>query len=243
MNENIFKTAPRLDTLCSNSNVYFFEDAKVRIQLGFDVWEGILRITDLTNALKRGRVCESFKVRFPHAAHNGSEGLNAMCQFVDQFGNDSRALLAHLLAMPWSVDGEWGFRQIEQDGAKFNRTQVPGMRTYSPFATLPRLTNVPAKWTVAHVVRAFWNGQVKNLKCNGITTDDYAMDAAFNFHEGPIADARGFAKRLIESPGGWWACGGSKGVSICCHSFDSNEFVPDLAGGLKSSPETLPVAA
>ncbi len=243
MQELIHRISENLNFLIGQGRVHFLEDAKLELTMRSNCWDAQLRVVDITNALKRGEICETITVTFPHAKFEGCDGLDAMLRFIDKFqAVGFRVMLQELLAMPWQA-GQWGcFAPIAQGGSTFNRSQKAGMRTYSPFAELPRLKALPAKWTVAHVVRALWNGQFSDLKCRRILTDDYAGDAAGNFGKGAIRDARAFAKDLIESPSGWWASDNrdSKAISICCHSFNSNEFVPDLDGVLSTpAPETV----
>ena len=78
------------------------------------------------------------------------------------------------------------------------------------------------------MVRALINGQFESLRKNYYLTDDYAWDAAVNFQEGEIADVINFVEKIVEDPSGWRAYRDGGTVSISCHSFDSNKFVPKI---------------
>ncbi len=170
------------------------------------VWQGndTIRVTDLTNALARGKTCKEVAV----------SGWNKPCGALNCVNGRYAELLAEHAA------------DTEIDGLQVYVTEADGKRTFSPFATgriLP-LKSIPKKWTVPNAIRALLNGQYRDLRCNGVYTDDYAYDNAVNYKRGVIADAVAFCVDIIERPSGWWVSERDGKVSICCHSFDSNEF-------------------
>lgn len=221
-------------------------------------YAGSLLIMDIADAMKPGKICEKFTFNWwPHdQIPAGIDELFAAHNY------DTRAILATLRALPWQKakhhrTGEemdyWQSidraalvaalpdfaRNPEALKLDINRGDHQAIRIFSPFAQVNPLPHAPKKWTVAHVVRALMAGQFRKLKCNGVYTDDYAFDAGADFQRGEIKNAVAFARRIMESPSGWWASAGDGGiVSICCHHFDSNEFTFDINA---RHPSTTPV--
>lgn len=183
-------------------------------------------IADLTNALLPGKSCRRFSVQ------TNSQSLVITNWIETIFGDDIRGLMAYCekLAYPRGKYGGTLPVGIEYDGdvITIDRYENPAPRTFSPFALrrLKPLTTVPKKWTMAHVYRALANNQVRNLKCNGYYTDDYAGDAADNYRQG-VRNPLDFLRDLITQPGGWRCYAASAtSVHVCCHGFDNNEFEP-----------------
>ena len=235
------------DTDCSFWNSY--EDTFVRRdKILFHRYAGSLLLLDISEAMKPGKVCDKITLNWwPH-----DEIPRGIDELFAAHGFDLRALFNALLALPWEKakhhrTGEpldhW--QQIDRaalvallpDFAKnpealrldLHRGDRQAIRVWSPFATLNPLPCAPKKWTVAHVVRALMAGQYQSLKCNGVYTDDYAFDAGVNYQQGEIKNGVAFARRIMESPSGWWASERGGVVSICCHHFDSNEFKFDVS--------------
>ena len=165
-----------------------------------------IRVTDLTHALATGKECREVSIR------NWQDSCGAINHVQGRY---LEQLDEH------TADSKDGSLEI------YASTE-PGRRTFSPFALdrIKPLKALPAKWTIPHVIRALINGQYEELKCNGVYTDDYAYDAAVNYRMGTISNALEFCRGIIKNPGGWWAMAQDGGrVSICCSSFDSNEFI------------------
>ena len=202
------------------------------------LYNGSLSLVDLTNAMRAGGSCETFSL-----AWNDRAGLPVeLSRLPAQHGYSFRAVFNYLRGLDWQPRKHWRtgaplageFAEIQLGALTIGRGDRQAIRTWSPFAAVKPLPAAPVKWTVAHVVRALLAGQFSKLKCNGVYTDDYAFDNAVNFQQGDFSkNAVAFARRIMESPSGWWAStrGELPGVvSICCHSFDSNEFTFDLHG-------------
>ena len=230
-----------------------------RDQIKAHLYNGSLRLVDITDAMKPGKMCEEFT--FNWNWHAGTPpGLAGLFK---RHGYHLRSLFNELRGLDWQHRKHWKTDEVAPDlgwqelsyadlvalfpAEEFGRREMPGdsltlhrserssIRVWSPFATVKPLPEPPKKWTVAHVVRALLCGQFSNLKCEGVYTDDYAYDAAVNFHIGEFGSRPGaavaFARRILESPSGWWASvrGEAAGhVSICCHHFDSNSFKFEL---------------
>jgi len=190
-------------------------------------YNGSLVITDLINAMKIGKYCESFSI-----CYKGNDpwiGYNIMHHFAYNIWK----LLELLKSLPWEKNRWSGWNEIEysfpgEEAACYvYKSEEKGIRVYSPFATkeMKPLGNAPAKWTLRHALRALFNGQYEYLKCNGVYTDDYAYDYAVNYQMGEIKNGESFARRIMESPSGWWVYGTKDGiVHVSCHTFDNNEF-------------------
>jgi hypothetical protein len=222
-----------------------------RDQVKVHRYNGSLHLWDITDAMKPGKTCTEFTLRWDHFS-NTPAGLYRLFERHDY---NLRAVFNELLALPWehrkfwangiAIDppGSAGWQEMTGLAGAANladfsgdvrwelyRSERPAIRVWSPFASVNPLPHAPKKWTVAHVVRALLAGQFSNLKCDGKYSDDYAYDAAVNFHIGEFGQrpeaAIAFARRILESPSGWWAYDrdGSGRISICCHHFDSNSF-------------------
>jgi hypothetical protein len=160
-----------------------------------------LYITDVTNAGRPGKVCRrtNIAISYPYSYQSLADRIHCIVDML--------------------TDGE-PYESVYTTPAK--RVFDPTLKAYNP------LKEIPAKWTLTHVVRALLNGQAENVKCTGVYTDDYAYDAASNFGIGEI-NAKNLAIRLIECPSGWHAYAEADGtVHVNCHSFDNNKFTPLL---------------
>ena len=230
-----------------------------RDQIKAHLYNGSLRLVDIIDAMKPGKVCEEFC--FNLNWHSGfPAGLSGLFKRHDY---NLRALFNELRDLKWQQRRHWktqeplvpsrgsawqefklpeiitqlpDFSQLTGkpgESIELYRTELRSVRVWSPFAKVNPLSEKPKKWTVTHVVRALLSGQFTNLKCEGKYSDDYAYDAAVNFHIGDFSThAVAFARRILESPSGWWAYQrdghDDNCVSICCHHFDSNSFTFNL---------------
>ncbi len=199
-----------------NTAYYETENMKVSRWKGFDDW----RITDLTNALTSGKVCIEYTLKAEHGQHGNLLTTNFI---EDRFGNDLKALWAFCEAIELV-----GFDSFVKDGITIYRSEHKGVRIFSPFNLnkIKPLKTIPKKWTLRHVYSALVNGQFTELKCNGVYTDDYAYDNAVNYRRGEIAKPLEFVKDILENPSGWHAWNNGTDISISCHTFDCNSFVP-----------------
>jgi hypothetical protein len=230
MSSTILASTPALSDVLHKRDLYFVKDVLLSFQIIWNRWDVRLQIHDIANAGKAGKVCARMTVEFREGAGESGDCFQSLVAFMEQHGGDFRKMFDAIASKPYPVS-EYS-RSCSEGSMTFYSSETQGVRTFSPFANYKPLTQAPAKWTVAHAIRALWNGQAANLRCNGRYTDDYAHDAAVSFREGPISDARAFAKGLIESPAGWWVSGDARSgeISVCCHHFDSNSFTLNLAG-------------
>ncbi len=229
MDAKILETAPaNLDDLLAHPKEFYIRDLGMFVSMKYNVWSFEIVLQDISGAGKSGRSCPLLQLQFKHEKHSGNQGTNDAFAFLAEHGNDLRRVFDETRTRLLLVSGG----AIEVGCASYVLRLPKGVRVFSPFAELSRLPSPPSKWTVSHVIRALWNGQFKDLKCQGQYSDDYAGDAARNYGIGDIHDGRVFAQKLIEHPAGWWASGAGDGsrVSICCHHFDSNSFIFNLSG-------------
>lgn len=198
---------------------FYVEDIKLKIHF----YNGSLTLMDITNALKTGLTCERYSINW-----NTNEHLEGI-KILDSFAWDTRKLFDFVKSLPWQP-ANYGIEPIfyswfDNGDVTIYKGSEKSIRVFSPYALseLKPLKESPKKWTVRHAVRAIINHQYDWLRCEGVYTDDYAYDAAYDFQRGDL-DNVSFAERLIERPSGWWTSERDGIVSICCHHFDSNEF-------------------
>lgn len=178
-------------------------------------YEGQIVIQDLTNALKVGKDCAEVK----------------LCKDIDRNRETIGCVLGNYLrerkmTLPQFFRDALAGR-FPADLSEFFRVYKSadkGVNTFSPFATVKPIT-APSKWTLPHVWKAILAGQITSGKIDQITTDDYAYDAAVNFHANESILLQSFARELIESPSGWWVYVAKETedtiqLSVSCHSFD-----------------------
>jgi len=203
---------------------FFIEESRAKVQ----IYRGSVCITDLTNAMKVGKRCESFSF------HMRREGHWHPYNLLGSFGFSLEKMFEFARALPWEKvrEGWWKEAEVEMIGEEgpfyVCRNEAKSVRVYSPYSIkeMKPLKEEPKKWTVRHALRALFNGQIEYVRCRGVYTDDYAFDAAYNYQQGQL-EPESFAREIMESPSGWWASArynAENVVSICCHSFNSNEF-------------------
>ena len=212
------------------SGSHYFEAEQLRV----DFQNSSLRITDISQAMKPGQKCRQVAV-----------------QSDDRYSCD----VANILWFSYKGEVTRLFADL-QAAAPANqrdaRTEFAGYtvnvysstkeskRLYSPFAKLNPLKEVPAKWTIPHVVRALMSGQYTSCTCDGRYTDDYRGDAANNFGKGE-ADAQDLAEKLVDSPSGWWVSPGRNGkIGVSCHHFLNYSFSFSLTPPAPTAPAAEP---
>ncbi len=182
-----------------NAYVHFYRDSVV--------------LVDLTNALKTGKTCKRYSFR-----------LNIY--------DDSKSVLTEL----------WNIAKIETLKAFHNAviteslssiktldiytSEEKSIKTFSPFVEIKSI-KTPKKWTIAHVWKAIFSGQIYKGVKDGHYTDDYAYDAGCNYGTGSRLHLVSLAEKLIEHSSGWWVSvdkeeNGIIQLSVNCHSFDCN---------------------
>lgn len=170
-------------------------------------------ITDLTNAGKKGTKCNELSVNADYDAPD--------CAIWNDLLTDHTAKLLE------ATTGQVLPPELEKPYLKFYFRDVESKRLLAvDLSTIKPLTEEPKKWTLPHVVRAIVNGQFTRLVCKYHHRNDTDLE---NYGEGLELDPIELAKELVEHPSGWWTAKNGNGtVSICCHTFKSNEFTPDI---------------
>jgi len=203
--------------------------------LRWHLWPGgSLVITDVADAMKTGKTCRMWILNHKNwpQPESGADIFNTIDKVAEDEAKGTpgweESKLAWFMRKLRGLPGPtpWDDKFVLPYGVTLEIRDERSVRTYSPFAKLAPLKALPPKWTLAHTKRALANGQYTNAKCNGYYTDDYAWDAACNYRQGSISGQH-LLKELVESPSGWWTSihdGDHLRVSVCCHSFNSNEF-------------------
>jgi hypothetical protein len=170
-------------------------------------------ITDMTNAGVRGATCSELSVNAKYSAP-------PLACFNELLGKDLEKLF-ELTTAKESPASHFG-----SDNFNYYLREVESKRLMPLDLSMIRpLKKQPKKWTIPHAIRAIVNGQYESLRCKYRHLDDTCQD----FGKGEISDPINFARGIIEDPSGWWVRQTTDGmVTICCHSFDSNEFRPKI---------------
>ena len=165
-------------------------------------------IIDLTNAGKRGTVCNRLSV-------NTNYGVPDDLAFWNELlAEHSRELLEATTNKKLSPE-------LEKPDFKFYFGEIESKRLLAlDLSTIKPLKTEPKKWTLPYVVRAIVNKQYEGLRCNYRHLDDTCQDSG----KGEIKDPINFIKGIVEDPSGWWVHKRDGMISVCCHAFDSNEF-------------------
>lgn len=180
-------------------------------------------ITDLTNAGKRGTKCNELSINADYDAPD--------CAIWNDLLTD------HTTKLLEATTSQILPPELEKPYLKFYFRDVESKRLLAvDLSTIRPLTEEPTKWTLAHVLRAIVNGQYEGLKCNYRHLDDNCHD----YGKGEIKNPIEFIKGIVEAPSGWWVRKNDNGsVSVVCHSFDSNEFMPIIKPVSKRTKETV----
>lgn len=181
-------------------------------------YNGSISIKDLTDAGKAGKTVSVLTLRYWKDERSGSEVM--YWDFEEIFN----VLMGVTSVNDFCICSDHESIEVYRSVNKAIRYMAKDLSIYKP------LTEKPKKWTLTHAIRAIINGQYKNLKCDGVYTDDYAWDAATDFNRGEIKHALAFIKRIIEHPSGWhvneWDNNGI--IHIDRHTFDNNSFEFDI---------------
>lgn len=224
-----------LDTFAEGSyttligNTFYVKDCNIKLHC----YDRQLVIYDITDALKTGKEVVGYSVDY------WEHGNVAAHWILDEYGHDLKKLYNALAALEFPIDG-WGYTRSTT--IKLNNAEIEctvhkdtnkAVHFWSPFNldAIKPLKAEPKKWTLRHALRAIINGQFEGLRCTGKYSDDYAYDDAYNYHRGDLTEhAKAFAKRILESPSGWWVGSpDSDGwMSLSCCHFDCNKFKPAI---------------
>ena len=189
---------------------------KVRKFGGFD-WYNRLVITDLTNAAKVGKTCTEWTIGQDCSGFNSCDNYKDIWGLLRSVcGSDNLAEAVEILRR-----GDYA-ETVEDEKITVYTREKKGVDTFSPFAVV-KPVKVPSKWTMSHVWKSIYSGQIVSAHRDYRYTDDYAYDNANNFGECDMSvDAlAGLAEKIIESGySGWW---------VSCNKTDENgNYIIDL---------------
>lgn len=203
-----------------NSNMELFELCNTRDDLYFPELKICIHsyatsvvIIDLNNAMKRGAFCKRwlFSVNRWHMDENRLVITDYLTMAAN--GSDTVAELVDFLRS--------GEEFTEVDGLTVEIGERKATSVYSPFAEV-KPVKLGERLNAATIAKAILSGQITGGRTDERLTDDYAMDAAYDFYRGDI-DISLFAKKLIESPRGWrfwWKDNSQNEICAACGYFD-----------------------
>lgn len=176
-----------------------------------------LYITDLENALQTGKKSSVYAI---HAGFGDDVGI------YNAFSDDT--LFSDVIKM-------LSANKTENESLKVRVETVRSIDLFSPFAIskLKRLTSIPSRITIPHVIKLIANGQFKYLGRDYRHTDDYAYDSASNF--GKIESGVNPIKLVEDMVGGRWKAyiSSDNTIHFGPHSNESWTLVPDLNAKLR----------
>lgn len=155
---------------------YFVSDLCVKVSYRSLYREAIIEISDLLNAAKSGKICTTWTISQSHEPTESylspSSVFNAVC------GSSDIAEVVKALRS--------GNYSEEVDNIEVRSRECKGVNVFSPFASV-KPVKVPTKWTMSHIWKAIYAGQIVAAHLDYRYTDDYAYDAACNFGEGDLS--------------------------------------------------------
>lgn len=174
----------------------FVSDICVKISTRSLYDEAIIEITDLANAAKVGKSCVIWTISQKHDPKDWflspPSVLNAVCGSSD--------IVEAVQAL------RSGNYSEKVDNIEVRSRECKGVNVFSPFASV-KPVKVPTKWTISHIWKAIYTGQIVAAHRDYRYTDDYAYDAASNFGEGDLSGEAlaELAEEIIEDGySGWW---------------------------------------
>lgn len=196
------------------------------LQLRVCSWHGVIRITDLANALSFGKKCTVFTVNY--SPLRDDDGFCRFLDFLDELGDRTLAtFVAHCRKLEYRED-RFGNKLFEDPrGIVFCCSEQPSSRVFSPFRLdkLKPLDVVPERPTRMHLVRLLANGQYRCLK-----QDYHITDESIGCSEGMIHTPFRMLFKLIESPSSCFMLYKSgDSWSFGDHSNDSKSVIPVLS--------------
>ncbi|CAG7839904.1 hypothetical protein CLOHAE12215_01320 [Clostridium haemolyticum] len=200
------------DTKCFN---LYIQDANIRVEL----FVNCLKITDLTNALKRGKECKQITVTYSELTPE-----DFCIELQNKYLNPSKKDLEDLIHEIKNLK----IFDLQDAGFEVYTKELKSIDIFSPFADIkPIKLPKNGKWTKSHVIKAILSGQIYGGVVNGIYTDDYTYDNAVHCHKGENVDLMEIAQKLTESNGGWAVRfkeeeNGNIALNVDCCTFNCN---------------------
>lgn len=209
-------------------------------EIGASVNPNLAVLQDLSNAFMRGKSCRKFRIKTPDEHGHQRNPDRRPEQFILDKGSVTEAFdyLQERLDNGQFTEGRYStFWEETIGGTRFKvyTETAKGVRTFSALHLdqITALSSIPKSWNVRRAMRAILAGQVEEWFVDGIYTDDYAFDNAYNFQRGELEHYLGKARRIWENPSGWkvWVsprADNRRKLSFNCHSFDTNSITIDL---------------
>ena len=147
-----------------------------------------IHITDLSNAQKTGKNCDTWHI-YP------SLDCDRSSSFLSKLQNAGAETIGQLVELCRSGEK---FEDID-----ISKREEKGVDVFSPFVEVKPLKELPEKWTKRNFAQALMSGQLFRGEVAYRYTDDYAYDAAYDFGSGQGLDMASFAKSEV---GDWGAC-------------------------------------
>lgn len=165
---------PSSGVYCKDANALF------RHSWGYN---DCITVLDLTNAGKNGKSCMSW-------------GLYPL---------DSNGIICNYLYKEEKLHTCKDLIQALRDGKSLESIRVvpreeKGIEVFSPFVEAKPLSKMPEEWNKRNFTAAVLSGQIYMGKVDYHYTDDYALDAAYNYGSGNAVDMTNFARDIVE---GW----------------------------------------
>lgn len=176
-------------------------------------YQNSLVIIDLANAMKTGKRCTRWLLRC--APWHMDNTRLCLMEYIE-LAFPACSTLSDLVSALRSCS-----RVDDIDGLSIDIRDQPSSRTWSPFATV-KPQKLGDRLAAATIAKAIMAGQIATGRTDGRYTDDYAMDAAYNFYAGDI-NLRLFAADIYEHPDGWrfwWKTTDKTEIVAACHTFD-----------------------
>lgn len=153
-----------------NAYVYFYNNSAT--------------IIDLSNAMKTGKTCTKYHIAQAEWKDND------FCTFYNLItSNGIKTVNEFYQAV---------IENRELNGLTISKSEKKSIDVFSPFVKVKPI-KTPTKWTRTHVWKAILSGQIFRGETNYHYTDDYALDAAYNYCEGCGVDLIDLAQDIIES--------------------------------------------
>ena len=165
---------PSSGVYCKDTNAFF------RHTWGLD---DVITVVDLTNAGKNGLSCPTWKL-YPLE----QKGITSNFLVNEEKLKTCSELLAALRSG----------KTLES--VKMYAREDKGVETFSPFVEAKPLTKMPERWNKRNFTNAVLSGQIYMGHVDYHYTDDYAMDAAYDFGKGAGINIPVFALEVVE---GW----------------------------------------
>lgn len=233
-----------IDVIYSRDD-YFVADLGVKVGK-YGSFESFYKIfiTDLTNAGKSGKTCATWTICQDGRAISNyadykcpSDMLKAVC------GSSNISEVVEVLRS--------GNYKETAENITVYISERKGVNVFSPFASV-KPVKVPTKWTISHIWKAIYTGQIVAAHRDYRYTDDYAYDAASNFGEGDLSGEAlaELAEDIIENNySGWWVHldkideNGRYIIDLGLHSFEGWTLVfdPDATCGIIETRRNLGV--